>query len=42
MPIGINADHLGMTKFATQEDQGYKLICYQLKRCAEAMTPAGL
>jgi hypothetical protein len=42
MPIGITADHLGMTKFATQEDQGYKLICAQLKRWAEAISPAGL
>lgn len=30
--IGIHADHMGMTKFASAEDPGFLAVCGELRR----------
>ncbi|RKK17486.1 hypothetical protein BFJ65_g7820 [Fusarium oxysporum f. sp. cepae] len=34
IPVGIHGDHMGMTKFASQDDPGFVAVCGELQRWA--------
>lgn len=42
MPIGINKSHREMTKFEKDDDHGYGLIVYTLRRWIENLSRSGL
>ncbi|KAI1183777.1 hypothetical protein F5B17DRAFT_110946 [Nemania serpens] len=40
IPIAINEDHRGMTRFRSTEDSGYKLIAYHISRIVAKLRPS--
>lgn len=37
IPIGIHANHVEMTKFATLDDPGFKAVCGELRRWSKQL-----